>query len=682
MRLAVKVVLLSLVLAAACFAASPFVGEWEGAIQIPGSPLTIVVYLSSDGGSWQGSIDIPLQGISKLPLEKIVVEGKQISFALAGVPGSTAVTCELKDGQLVGSFQQSGFTFPVALTRRTVAEQEEDLEQLRKFIREVRSQWQVPGLAVGIVRGGEVIFAEGFGYRNNEEKLLVTENTLFGIGSATKAFTALWAGMLLEEGKLDLDRPIAEFIPGFSLKDDPLSAYITIRDLLTHRAGLPRYDFALIYNSELARRQIMANLSSMQRTGSFRSSFQYSNFNYIIAAAVMEEITGTSWEDAVAEGILEPLQMSVSLSCRDLVGRQDYALGYVRRGEEVERIDFWELGAAAPAGAINASILDLTKWLNFFLQDGRLGDKNLVSPSTVQLLTTPQVALSGRGERISQLSYALGWFVDSYRGHYRVYHGGTTAGFSALVAFLPDEDLGIAVLANLQGTPAVDIITQTIIDKLLGLEAVDWNGEARLAYAKQVQLLDELSVFNSSMRHQNTLPSHELAAYAGNFTHPLYGTITISQEGEELIAKYGEAEFKLEHWHYNTFIGEIDTMGRFQIPLQFLTSIDGQLNELLVGLDPFSSQNLVSFVRQEKIEKDLLATFVGKYLVAGLVVEVKAAGDSLLLVVPGQPAYRLAAEGKTSFILQGAAGYKVEFLVEEEKILLIQPNGTFEGKKL
>ena len=280
---------------------------------------------------------------------------------------------------------------------------------------------------MGIVRGGEVILAEGLAIGITRKKLCYGKHPLWDRLCYQGFHCAV--GWDAGRGKLDLDQPIAEFIPGFPFKDDPLSAYITIRDLLTHRAGLPRYDFALIYNSELARRQIMANLSSMQRTGSFRSSFQYSNFNYIIAAAVMEEITGTSWEDAVAAGILEPLQMSVSLSCRDLVGRQDYALGYLRRGEEVERIDFWELGAAAPAGAINASILDLTKWLNFFLQDGRLGDKNLVSPSTVQLLTTPQVALSGRGERISQLSYALGWFVDSYRGHYRVYHGEQQQGF-------------------------------------------------------------------------------------------------------------------------------------------------------------------------------------------------------------------------------------------------------------
>lgn len=665
--------------------AGSFAGEWEGAIQIPGSPLPIVVRLAEEGDRWQGSIDIPLQGISRLPLERIAFDNEEISFSLAGVPGGAKMKGKLQENgrQFAGQLQQGGLSFPFSLERQTAKESEDPLSELRNFITDARSQWQVPGVAVGIVKDGQVILAEGFGYRDLEGKLPVTENTFFAIGSCTKAFTSLLAGMLVEEGKLDLDKPIAEYLSRFAFEADPLSDYITLRDLLSHSAGLPRHDFALIYNPKLTRKGIMDSLRFMRRTGNFRSSFQYSNFNYIIAASLMEEIMGLSWEEALSMRVLKPLGMSSNLSIGELTASSNYALPYLERKGEVERIGFWELGAAAPAGAINASIGDLTRWLNLFLDNGKIGERSLVSSATIQQLTTPQVALSGRGDgRVKHQSYALGWFVDSYRGHYRVYHGGTTAGFSANVTFLPEDGIGIVVLANLQGTPLVEVITQTAIDRLLEFEPVDWNGETRRVYEQQVKLLDELSVFNSSTRHLGTKPSQSLDAYTGTFVHPLYGTISISQKGEGLVAKYYLAELSLLHWHYDTFIGEIDTIGRFQVPLQFITSLDGRIDKLNLGLDPFSSQNLVTFTRQEEIDSSLMKSFVGTYLVAGMQVEVKLGeGDSLFLVVPGQPVYTLVPIGKTRFALREAMGFTVEF-GKEGKIVLIQPNGTFEGEKL
>ncbi len=664
--------------------AGSFLGEWAGEIKIPGSPLSIVVHLAEVDGKFRGSIDIPLQGVSRLPLEKITMDNVEISFSLAGVPGGAKLEGKLEaDGrQLAGQFYQGGLAFPFLLKRQGKGNGD-DLSELRKFIADARVQWQVPGLAVGIIKDGQVILAEGYGFRDLERKLPVGENTLFGIGSCTKAFTSLLAGMLVEEGKLGLDTPIREYLPSFTLKDDPLASYITLRDLLSHRAGLPRHDVALIYNPELTRGGIMDSLRFMKRTGDFRSSFKYSNFNYIIAASLMEEIMGISWEEAVVKRILQPLGMSTNLTIGELIASVDYSLPYLEREGEIERIGFWELGAAAPAGAINASISDLTRWLNLFLDNGKIGERSLVSSATIQQLTTPQVALSGRGGRVSHQSYALGWFVDSYRGHYRVYHGGTTAGFSALVTFLPEDGIGIVVLANLQGTPLKDVITQTAIDELLGLESVDWNGEVRLAYEQQVKLLEEISVFNSGTRHLETKPSHRLEAYTGTFIHPLYGAIKISQKDQGLVANYYQAELSLEHWHYDTFVGEIDTIGRFEVPLQFITSIDGRVDRLQLGLDPFSTEDLVTFTRQEKIDTSLVKSFVGRYQVAGMQVEVRMGeGDSLLLVVPGQPTYTLVPIGKTSFALKGIAGFSVEFMAEEDKIVLIQPNGTFEGEKL
>jgi hypothetical protein len=263
-----------------------------------------------------------------------------------------------------------------------------------------------------------------------------------------------------------------------------------------------------------------------------------------------------------------------------------------------------------------------------------------------------------------------------------VYHEGTTAGFSALVAFLPEDGIGIAVLANLQGTPLVQVIAQTALDQLLGLESVNWNEEAKGAYLQQAKLAQELTVFNADMREQGTAPSHELAAYAGTYVHPLYGTISVSLEGETLKAKYDWAQFALRHWHYDTFVGEIDTMGRLQIPLQFQTDLNGQIHEARVSLDPFSSQNLVAFVREKKLKSDLAPSLVGKYLVSGMELEVKATDGALLLAVPGQKVYTLSPDGETSFTIQGLAGYRVEFAPAEGKIVFRQPNGTFSGERV
>jgi len=675
-------------------------GVWEGAISLPGSELTITVeFTRNDDEVLKGQIDIPMQGSRDQPLDNIVCVGDKLTFDLPGFPGEPKFDGTLSgDGhELSGDFTQGGVTFPFTLRKKDVAEMEKEARRLEKNLLELEAfidttmvTWQVPGLAIAIVSGGEVIMSRGFGLRNIDDSLPVTENTLFAIGSSTKAFTTMAMGMLVYDGLLNWDEPVRTYLPTFRLYDDFATEGMTPRDLVTHRSGLPRHDF-MWYGSSRTRRELFDRLQFLEPNVGFRAKFQYQNLMFMTAGYLVGQLTGSTWEDVVRTRIFEPLHMSNSnFSVDKLQQSTDFALPYRRDGEQVALMPFRNITTMGPAGSINSCAADMTNWVRFHVEGGEVGQVQLVSETAITEMHTTQMVISAPVEFAERLhnSYGLGWFVESYRGHERVYHGGNIDGFSALVSLLPRDKLGMVVLTNLNGTSLPGIVSLYATDLLLGLDPVDFHGRARVQFKAAQEARGKRDKEKES-RCMDTKPAHKLEEYVGEYEHPAYGVIKVDRDGKKLRIKYNFLDSELEHWHYEVFQATVEEMGNEKVKLQFLTNTRGDVDRISTLLEV--SVDEIVFKRRAPAAMsapELLAQFVGEYETADqVVIRFEFKGDSsLVAVVPGQPTYDLEPYRGTEYNLKGLSGFSVEFVIDDKegvvKANFKQPDGVFTAMKI
>ena len=273
--------------------------------------------------------------------------------------------------------------------------QVKELSGFKTFISQQMEEWEVPGCAVAIVKDGKVIFAEGFGFRDVRKGLKVTPQTLFAIASCTKAFTATAIGILANEGKIDWDTPVQDYVSAFKLHDPWATLRVTVRDLLCHRSGLARHD-AMWYGSSLTMKDIFDRIQYLEPNLDFRSAWQYSNITYSAVGCLIEQITGKTWEEFVREKIFNPLGMNSSnFSFEESKTFSDFALPYTSRENEVKELPFRDLTNIGPAGSINSNLVDMTQWLQFNLQKGKLGEQQILSEATLNLIHSPQIVMPG-----------------------------------------------------------------------------------------------------------------------------------------------------------------------------------------------------------------------------------------------------------------------------------------------
>jgi len=371
-------------------------------------------------------------------------------------------------------------------TAQNAPELQQRLEKINTYINTVLKEWNAAGIGVGIVKDGEVIFSEGFGLRNVEEKLPVTPNTLFVLASVTKPFVTAAMSMLVDDGLLDWDTPVRTYLPGFMLKNEYATGHITPRDMAVHRSGLPRHDHIMI-GTNYTPEKVVEVLRHLEPSCDFRSRYQYNNLMYIAAGHLIGKVTGKTWDEIVRERIFRPLGMEKSnCSIRELKETKDFARGYFynRNKEQFELISFPPpsdilfYGPRA-SGSINSSINDMNKWLQFQLNRGQVNGKNLISPDNFLQMHTPQIVKPFSVLEKSEVMHpsdGIGWEIDSYRGHYRVHQGGASAiqSYASELTLFPHENLGIVVLTNAY-LPLTVALSNFISDVLLDLEPVDWN---------------------------------------------------------------------------------------------------------------------------------------------------------------------------------------------------------------
>ena len=448
------------------------------------------------------------------------------------------------------------------------------VRDLDRFIMRCMGDWRVPGVAVGIVKHGRVIHAKGYGRRDVARDVPVTEHTNFYIGSCTKAFTATAIGMLVDEGTLEWDKPVRDYLPSFRMYDRVATAGTTPRDLLTHRTGLPNHFAA---DQARDRRKLLKLLRHLEPSADFRARFQYCNKMYIVAGLLIEHVTGSTWERFVKQRIFEPLQMTSSKFAADITYRaedgvetDELSVGYLRRGSRlVPWFSGWAkelclaatLRAIGPDGAIISNVTDMCRWLRMQMNGGMGSTGPVISQRSLREIHSPQVAAPGRwsdGRALLDASYAMGWFVQPYRGYRYVCHGGGGSGFSNQVSFIPEESLGVIVLTNESSSWLPTIITLNVYDRLLGMDPIAWN--ARLKQQVSQWQADSATKRRKAarQRQRNTQPSLPLRQYTGQYEHPGYDGLCVFLDGGQLKLKhrgwpYELIHYRLKHYHCDIF---------------------------------------------------------------------------------------------------------------------------------
>ncbi len=427
-----------------------------------------------------------------------------------------------------------------------------------EFVAGVMEDWQIPGVAVGVIHNGEIVLAKGFGYRDVEAGLPVTEHTTMAIGSNSKSFTVTLMGMLVDQDKLEWDRPVRDYLPDFRLYDDFATAEMTPRDLVTHQSGLPRHD-NVWYGRAGTREEIFRKLQHLKPNASFRSRYQYQNLMFMTAGYLTERITGEDWQDLVDSWIFTPLGMDRSnTSVQESPASGDYALPYNLRNGTLVRVPFRNIDVVGPAGSINSNVTDMLAYIQAHIEGGAHDGGRLLSEETSARMQQPQFSMPGESEfpELGQGSYGLGLRVSSYRGHKMVAHGGGIDGFISSMSWLPREKMGVMVLSNRSGdmNPVPTIVAYNLYDRLLELDEIDWNDRNLQLRAEQNARAAEAETELEAKRVMGTRPSHDLADYAGQYNHPGYGSMEVRIVGDgDLEIVYDDFQLGLEHFHYDIF---------------------------------------------------------------------------------------------------------------------------------
>ncbi|MCU0445299.1 MAG: serine hydrolase [Microscillaceae bacterium] len=565
---------------------------------------------------------------------------------------------------------------------------EEKIKSLEPYIEKAMQDWQVPGLGLAVVYKNKLIYAKGLGYRDLEKKLPVTSQTIFAIGSATKAFVGVGIGQLVDAGKLDWNKPIRNYLPDFQLHNNFATQQMTAIDLLCHRSGLPRHDF-MWYGSSFSRQELYERLRFLEPNADFRTKWQYQNLMFMTAGYLIEKLSNKTWEQYTKQNIFEPLGMkTANFSVIESQKSPDVALPYTSKNDKITLIPFRNLDAMGPAGSINANVEEMANWLIMQLNGGKFAGKEIISSSILAQTHTPQMSMGvGLSEETFYSSYAMGWFVNQYRGHLRVDHGGNIDGFSANAALYPKDSLGIVVLTNANGNLVTSIARNMVIDKLLNLNEIDWNKRLLDDRNKNREEAKQKATTPDPNQKKATLPSHPLADYAGNYEHPAYGIAEIKFEGKQLHIDFHTLKSPLNHYHYDIFVAS-DEDNFNKNKFQFGMNDKGEIDYFKTQFDPNVPD--ITFSRKiepRKLTKDELRPYLGEYELRDLVIKVELKGENTLtLTVPGQPTYELLARKSNEFDLKDLKGYSTIFNWDTKKTKVIevifnQPNGVFTAKK-
>ena len=440
--------------------------------------------------------------------------------------------------------------------------------ELDRVAERVLREFRVPGMAVTVVKDGQVIHAKGYGVRRLGETAAVDHDTVFQIASNTKAFTSAALAILVDEKKLQWDDPVRKHLPDFDMHDPFVARELTVRDLLIHNSGLGLGAGDLLWwpTTNLTASEIVSRLRFIKPATSFRSRYAYDNLLYLVAGRVIERVSGKSWADFIRERLLIPLSMtSTTTDLRGFRPESNIATPHAPSGDQIEPQPYDNAENVAAAAAINSTAADLAKWMIAQLNEGELPGKTRLwseeqsremwMPQTIIRVGKPTGALAFMAPRFA--AYGLGWSLRDYRGLKIVAHSGALTGMYSRVMLVPELKLGIALLTNQQAMNSQNVAAWHVVNHFAGGPPIDWvtafakaNAESSEKFADEEKKLVE-------GRARDTKPSLPLAEYAGTYTDPWYGDATLTLENGRLVMRFSRTPDligDLEHYHYDTFI--------------------------------------------------------------------------------------------------------------------------------
>ena len=592
------------------------------------------------------------------------------------------------------------FLLVVGIATTVAAQKPTDkrLVGLDTMVNRLLKEWHAAGVGIAVVEKNKVIYAGGFGFADYENKRPVTGNTLFAIGSCTKAFTSALLGKFQADGKLSFDEHVKTYLPEVAFYNDELTNNITVRDLTCHRTGIPRHDYSWYLNGT-TRDSLVKRIKYMENFAGLREKWYYNNFMFLLQGVIAEKLSGETWESNIQKQFFEPLGMNTSNFTLWDGKHANAAKGYeVVKENVIEGMDYYKIEGMGPAGSIFSSPSEMANWVITWINGGKFNGKEVLPAQYVQEAMSSQMVINAGlpttdNPDVFLANYGMGWFLGSYRGHYMVQHGGNIDGFSANTAFYPSDSIGIVVLVNQNGSPLAGMIRNYIADKMLKLPYRDWHKQVKTAVDKSKEAAKSVASADSLNRKQGTRPSHLLAEYAGQYEHPGYGTFNIFVRNDSLIMSFRnkDADAWLEHYHYDIFrpkaLDDDSDENNSPVRVSFNVNLKGDIESAaVIGIEP-AIEKLV-FKRQAvavAIDKDELQKYVGEYELAGMVAKIYLKEDKLYVFVPGQPEYETVPIGKDEFKFKTLDGFSVRFDVNADgkatAVSFVQPNGTFKAMR-
>ncbi len=437
-----------------------------------------------------------------------------------------------------------------------------DWQAFDKYVAQAAKDWHVPALAIAVVKDDSLVFAKGYGVLENGKAAPANEHTRFAIGSTTKAMTSAALAMLVDEGKVKWDAHVTDYIPELQLSDPWVTRELTVRDLLTHRSGMPGIDLFWVH-WQYPQAEIIRRLRYVKPESSMRTTWSYNNVMYSLAGTIIERASGMPWDAFIRQRIFAPLGMNESETfVSQIKGKSNVAVPHALLGDSVTVVPMRSTDAVASAGSVWSSVSDMSKWMRFVLDSGRVGSKRLIQPATFREIVAPQIRAPMEEYPALQVakptffSYGLGWFIQDYRERPMWMHTGSIDGMCAIIGLMPSEHIGVYVLENLDHAELRHGLMYAAMDQFLGANGSpsrDWSKDLYSLFNGQ-RMAAGARAAGAVAQQAAVKPSLPIEKYAGTYVDSTYGTVTVTAANGKLTATVvSDPERELEPVSYETF---------------------------------------------------------------------------------------------------------------------------------
>jgi CubicO group peptidase (beta-lactamase class C family) len=688
MRGCALVLMVSMSWGVAAVAEPGLAGRWSGEIEAADAVLHVELEIAGEEGEGLGGqIVIEEHGPQAKSLTDVSQQGLRVSFRILDMAGFPVFRgwIEAAGDVISGTLTQAGIEMPFRLERSLPpAERARSLlAGVDALVESARQDFRAPGIAVGVVLDGEVVLKAAFGTANVESAIPLASETRFAMGTATETLTTALLAAAVDDGRVAWDDPIGRVLPELVADAPDFWSDISLRDVVSHRTGVPSHVAAWYGDDDASRDEMASRLGHLPRSQPLRSAFAHQVIGAVVASRVVEKLYGSPWETVVADELLVPLGM-VDTTLSGVDG--SCARGYREREGEVRPVTGIRSAAAMPAVGAAASLGDLLTWVQAHLERYGAGGLLVAREATLHELMTPQVVVDGYPSDPDLLleAFALGWFVESYRGHLHVHRSGEADGFTCQLSILPDHDIAVVVAVNVEGSRLPELLTRQLLDRLLELEYRDWLGQGMRRSAVVRGAVAEARRRQLEDRPGGEPPLRDLADYAGEYAHRGYGAFTVTDHGDRLLMARGGWRVGLVHWRDHLFVVDDDGTDILPqgTPIGFRVDAAGEVDSLVAPFEPAVAPLTLTRQPEARLrDPAYLDRVVGVYRAVGREIRVTRRGHRLSLVIGGGPPRGLVPRPGNVFALEDRPATRVRFVLAGDgpatDLRLDQPGGEF-----